>query len=339
MANAFTVVPFALSFDKAIVQGPVAGLYPTPQTLSFILTNNSGAPVTVTGFGFTTTTEGDGVTTPAGQLPNSDFTVVPHLTTFPVTIANSTSQQFDVTYAPLRRGSGFGDIRSALLVLFAGNKALSNGGQVLNSSGEVVNESEPKLVIVGVGGGVREEAFDNARVNPIFWTGGKGDESGQQGLAVNFTIADLDTTEHYSPMMFWTSFQNGPQTSTPRAPAPAVASSNPPYGTLTSAFVNGSPRNGRGYQVLVFTQASSTDSNPDATLTFDLVIDVNTSAGNVTVATFTGVSSKSTGLFIGNAESLDLQGLELIAVTSNFHTNGGVYNGTTLYNVGAVITG
>lgn len=184
MANAYKVVPAALVFPKTVVQGPVTGLYPTPVTKSFVFTNNSGASVTITDWGFSNTTEGDAVTQPNGIYKETDFTVVPNSTTFPVTVANSATKQFDVTYAPIRRGSGFGDIRSALIVLFAGNKALSNGGQVLNSSGEVIDNQVPQLLIVGVGGGVIEEGFNWPTTHPIM------------GLPANFTIADMDSARH-----------------------------------------------------------------------------------------------------------------------------------------------
>lgn len=345
MAN-FSVSPQAVVFGKTTVQGPISGLYATAPTGTFVLTNNSGASVTITNYGFTNSAAGDGVTQPVGPLHNSDFVVVPTGGAFPVTVANGATQSFTVTYAPLRRGSGFGDVRSQIMTLFAGNKALSNGGQITNSSGEVVNEGEPRLLTIGVGGGVVQEAYDNARVHPIFWTGGAGAEANVQGLTPSFTIADMDTEEHYSPMLFWTAFQTGAQTSvtSPRAPAPGTTGNWVWNGTAAvyepgSSFDYGSPRGGRGYQILVFFATTASSGVIDDTLSFDLTIAVQTSSGTVNVATFPGVSySNSSGLFVGNQAGLDLQGLTLVAITSNLKTNGTTYNTTSAYNIGAVRT-
>src|SRR5271163_1588368 len=124
----YTVSPMGLRFPAAPVQGSLPSLYATPQTLSFKLYNNTLSSIILTGYGFTNSTDGDAVTQPSGQIPNSDFTVAVHSASFPVTITAGSNQQFDVTYAPLRRGSGFGDIRSQMLMFYQGNKALSNGG-------------------------------------------------------------------------------------------------------------------------------------------------------------------------------------------------------------------
>src|SRR5271165_6223437 len=166
MSN-FQVSPQGLRFNAAPVQGSVPALYATPQTLSFTLTNTSGASIIITSYGFTPSTEGDAVTQPVGIYSNSDFTVAVHSGSFPVTVTNGSSQQFDVTFAPLRRGSGFGDIRSALVTLFQGYKPLSNGGSTFNSTGELTNETLPQLVAVGVGGPITEEAYDWATVSPV----------------------------------------------------------------------------------------------------------------------------------------------------------------------------
>jgi len=293
MAN-FTVNPAALVFGKALVVGSIPGLYPTPPALQFALTNTSGSSVTITGYGFSNTTEGDAVTTPSGQLPNSDFTVVPTAGVFPVTVANGASQLFTVTYSPKRKGSSFGDIRSALMVLFAGNKALSNGGQILNSAGEVISEKEPKLVIVGVGGGVREEAFNFTVTHPIM------------GMPPNFTLADLDTGRHGG--MY-------PDTS---AIALITAATAPTTGTYQNV-------NARGVQVLVFFQ--------DISQGCDLDIFANTSGGDVNVGHFPGLNYANVGgLFIGNNEGVDLQGLQLKAQISNLTNNHTI-------SVGVVVTG
>lgn len=183
MAN-FTVSPSALSFSKATVRSAVSGLEPSAQVLSFTLTNNSGSDVTITDYGFTTSSEGDAVTQPSGILKYTDFTVTVHSGSFPVTVTNGSSQKFDVAYAPLRRGTGFGDVRSQLLVLFAGYKALSNGGSVFNTSGELLNDTLPQLVVVGVGGGVLETTADGTLTHPVM------------GMPANWTLADEDTGRH-----------------------------------------------------------------------------------------------------------------------------------------------
>ena len=349
MAN-FTVSPQGLRFNTAPVQGTVSGLYATPQTLSFTFTNTSGASVTITNYGFSNSTEGDAVTQPAGVLYNSDFTVAVHSGSFPVTVANGASQQFDVTYAPLRRGSGFGDIRSVLIVLFSGYKALSNGGSVFNSAGELINETLPQLVTVGAGGGVTEEGYDWPSVHPIYWSAGvapsgdAGVTNKVQGMTPNMTLADVDTVAHGGPMMFWnpnaawpnTATGGGPTYSattpwTARAPVPGHASY---YDVGGSAFVPatnydyGTPQGGRGYQILPF---FSEDSQQ-----FDLTIwAVVTGPAVVQVAFFPGLTySNVSGLFIGNTEGLDLQGLVLVAGVSNITNPGGLG-----FNVGAVITG
>lgn len=332
MAN-FSVNPQALVFNKTTVQGSVAGLFQnSSQTLTFTFTNSSGASVTITGAGFTTSTEGDGVTLPQGQLPNSDFVIVPTGGSFPVTVTNAGTQSFTVTFQPVRKGTGFGDVRSAILVLFAGNKALSNGGQTINSSGEVINDGRPKLLTVGVGGAVVDMGYDNARTAPIFWTGGSaasqpGEVAVAQGMNPGMTLADLDTTAHYAPMMFFAANQtNSAGESALILPAAAVSSSQPPYGTLTTPAINGSPRGGKSYQILVFAH--------DDTLVMDITIRAITTAGShVVVATFLGVTYKTaSGLFVGNNEGLDLQGLSLTCQTN-------VTAGATVpYNVGAVRT-
>jgi hypothetical protein len=336
------------------VQGPVPGLYAAAPTATFTFYNTSGASVTITNYGFSDSTEGDAVTQPAGIYTNSDFTVVPTGGSFPVTVANNASHSFTVTYAPLRRGSGFGDVRSAILVLYAGSVALSNGGQTTNSSGEVINLGLPKVLTIGVGGGVIEEGYDWATVAPILQSSGNasqyaipagyGDSAPANsvgGMSTNMTLADIDTKEHYAAMLFWTAFQTGVQTSTVRAPAAGapsyvdVAGSGGNTSTTlvpSTSYDYGSPRGGRGYQIYFWAS--------DATLTLTLAIQADTSAGWVTVQTWNNVSSVNSGnLFIGNVAGLDLQGLELRAVTSNLATNGGAYNTTTSYNVGAVITG
>lgn len=333
MAN-YSVNPAALTFNKVLVRGPVAGLYPTAQVLSFVFKNTSGASVTITDWGFSNTTEGDAVTQPNGIYKDTDFTIAVTAGSFPVTVANSATQQFDVTYAPIRRGTGFGDVRSALIVLFAGNKALSNGGQVINVDGEVTDNQVPKLLIIGVGGGVIEEAFDNVRVHPMYWDAGAmpvgmdGEVSGSRGMSPVSTIADMDTKEHSSPMMFFAADQTTNATSVPFAAAPATyttGSTSVPYAIQTPA-VNASPRGGRGYQILIFWKTKNQ--------TFNLTVQANTSAGWVTVASYTGLTPlNSGGLFIGNQEGLDLQGLNLRVTTA-----GGTYDSAT-YNIGAVITG
>lgn len=343
MAN-FSVSPQGLRFNSAPVQGSISGLYAAAQTLTFTLTNTSGVSVTITNYGFSTSTEGDAVTQPIGIYTNSDFTMVPTGAYFPITIANNGSHSFTVTYAPLRRGSGFGDIRSQIMTLFSGNKALSNGGQVLNSSGEVINYSVPVPVTVGVGGGVTEEAYDWATVNPIYWssgnnsnmvTPGTGEVSTVHGMTPNMTLAGMDTTPHYGPMLFWATPQTGAQTSTVIAAAAATyttGSTSVPYAISAPATLS-SPRWGRSYQVLIFWG--------DDTLSFNLNIQARIGASTwTTVASYIGLNySNSSGLFIGNNEGLDLQGLELRAVTSSLETNGTTYNTTTNYNIGAVITG
>lgn len=318
MAN-FSVSPQGLRFNSAPVQGSISGLYATPQTLSFTLTNTSGASVTVTNYGFSSSTEGDAVTQPAGVLYNSDFTVAVHLGAFPVTITNGSSQQFDVTYAPLRRGSGFGDIRSALLVLFSGYKVLSNGGSVFNSMGELVNETLPQLVTVGVGGPVTEEAYDWPSSHPIGWTSGSnndmsiagtGEVSYVQGVRPIMTIADLDTGRHsLSAIELYAGTSAG-----------------------STAMPSGVRVGARGVQVLVY--------GLDTETTLDLTIYVVTSGGNVavgiwTAATGTQLNYKNIGgLFLGNSEGLDLQGLPLYATVSNV-TNP---NNVTI-KIGVVVTG
>jgi hypothetical protein len=347
MSN-FIVSPSALVFSKVTVQGPIPGLYASAATKTFTLTNNSGASVTLTNYGFSSSTEGDAVTLPAGPLSNSDFKVVPTAASFPITIANGSSHSFTVTYAPLRRGSGFGDVRSAILTLFAGNKVITNGGQVLNSMGEVINEREPIPVTVGVGGGVIEEGYDWATVHPIFWTGGtipagdSGIANNVQGMTPNMNLGDLDTEAHYGPMLFWTTFQTGAQTSatTPRAPAQGTTGG---YNGVTyvqpTPYDYGTPRGGKGYQILVFFNTTTTSGVIDDSLSFDLTISAQTNAGTVALVTFPQVSyANSSNLFVGGAEGLDLQGLTLVAVTSNFKTNGSTYNTTSAYNVGAVRT-
>jgi len=340
MANPFTVSPFGLRFDSAPVQGSVAALdIIAPQALAFLFYNNSGASVTVTNYGFSTSTDGDAVTQPNGIYTNSDFVVVPTGGAFPVTVANGANQSFTVTYAPLRRGSGFGDIRSAILTLYSGSKAITNGGQTTNSSGEVINLGVPTPVTVGVGGGVTEEGYDWPSTHPIYWsagsnasmsTPGTGEVSNSGGISPNASLAAMDTTRHYGPMLFWAegSEPTANAASTPgRAAAPGAA----PYwnGTAYVPAVNydyGSPRGGRSYQILIFWGKD--------TQTFNLSIAVKLSAGNSVVANWTGLTpANSSGLFIGNVEGLDLQGLQLVATTTS-----GTYSSAT-YNIGAVITG
>jgi hypothetical protein len=301
MANAYKVVPSALVFAKVVVRGPIADLYPTPETKSFVFTNNSGASVTITDWGFSNTTEGDAVTQPNGIYKETDFTVVPNATTFPVTVANSGTKQFDVTYAPIRRGSGFGDIRSALIVLFAGNKALGNGGQVLNTSGEVIDNQVSKLLIVGVGGGVIEEGFNWPQTHPIM------------GLPPNFSIADIDSGRH-------------------SVSAIELFSDAGAGGGSSAAPVN---VGARAVQVLV--------QGLDVSMSLDLIIQVNTSAGLKTVATYTGLNYTNVGgLFIGNqggarqqdGAAINLQGLQLSATVSSV-TN----THSKKYSISVVVTG
>lgn len=335
----FTVSPAALVFPKTAVQGPVAGLYAAAPTLTFTLKNNSGASVTITGFGFSSSTEGDASTLPAGQFPNSDFAVVPTGSHFPVTVANAASQSFTVTYAPLRGGSGFGDIRSQILCLFAGSKALSNGGQVLNSVGEVIDNQVPQLVTIGVGGTVIDK-FDTPKSSPIYWSGGSlSDLSSQapgtienksRGMSAMSSIADLDTLPHYSPMMFLAApTSNTLAVTSPIAPTPAAFTTPAPdtlYG-LQQPAINGSPRGGRSYQILVFFE--------DDTVTMDITIyAVVTGPTNIPVKTFTGINFKNAGgLFLSNQDGFDLEGLSLVVSTN-------VTAGTAgLYNIGAVVLG
>jgi hypothetical protein len=319
MAN-FTVSPAALTFTKVNVQGPVPGLYATPQTLSFVLTNNSGVSVTVTNYGFSTSTDGDAVTQPAGIYTNSDFRVAVHSGSYPVTIANGASQQFDVTYAPLRRGASFGDIRSAILTLFSGNKALLQSNPIDNSSGQPVNLSYAVPVTIGVGGGVLEEGYNYATAAPVYGdTGslsrmsvsGTGEVNYGQGIPPNMTIADLDTGRH------------------------SVSAIELYSGTgAGTSVVGGVVVRARGVQVLVY--------GLDTASSIDLVISAVTTAGNVTVGSWvsgvpgTGALNYSNvgGLFIGNNEGIDLQGMNLFATVSNVtnpHTN--------TIAIGVVVTG
>jgi len=360
MAN-FSVSPQGLTFNAAPVQGSIAGLYATPQTLTFTLTNTSGASVTITSYGFTSSTEGDAATQPVGIYTNSDFTVVPTGGSFPVTVTNNSSQSFTVTYAPLRRGSGFGDIRSQLVTLFQGYAPLSNGGQVLNSAGEVINFTIPKLVAVGVGGPVTEEPYDWATVAPIFQGSGSdanttypagygsnSPSSRNDGMGANMTLADIDTTEHYTPMMFFATNQapaTSPTavTSAPTAVVPATyttGGASVPY-AIATPYVAASPQGARGYQILVFLT--------DDTLGFDLEIDAETGSGPTwtKVASFPGLNFTNVGgLFIGNAEGLNLQGLKLRVIANNFQTVTPStlavtpwLSGSQHFNVGAYITG
>lgn len=340
----FTVSPAALVFPKTAVQGPVAGLYAAAPTLTFTLKNNSGASVTITGFGFSSSTEGDASTLPAGQFPNSDFAVVPTGSHFPVTVANAASQSFTVTYAPLRGGSGFGDIRSQILCLFAGSKALSNGGQVLNSVGEVIDNQVPQLVTIGVGGTVIDK-FDTPKSSPLYWTGGSlSDMSSQgpgttenrsRGFRTMSSIADLDTNAHTDPMVFFfsgsgpalpTTVNGAKSVTTPQAPQPATyqIDGSGLYGLLTP-FINGSPRGGRSYQILVFFV--------DDTVTMDITVYAVTTGGNVAIKTFPAVTyTNAGGLFLSNTDGLDLEGLSLAVSTQNV-------TGTSNYQIGAVILG
>lgn len=313
MANQYTVSPAALVFNKATVQGPVAALYATPQTLSFKLTNNSGASVKVTNYGFSTSTNGDAITQPAGIYTNSDFTVAVHSGSFPVTITNGSSQQFDVTYAPLRRGSSFGDIRSAILTLFSGNTALVNGTPVLNPAGEVEDLLYPVPVTVGVGGGVLEEGYNYATAAPVYGdTGslsrmsvsGTGEVNYGQGIPPNMTIADLDTGRH------------------------AVSAIELYSGTgAGTSVVGGVVVRARGVQVLVY--------GLDTASHIDLEIDVVLAGGPTLVQKWTGLTYATVGgLFLGNAEGIDLQGMNLYANVSNV-----VNPNTTTIKIGVVVTG
>ncbi len=328
MANNFVVSPSALIFPKVTVQGPVSGLYAAPSTgnlgiQSFKLTNNSGASVTVTNYGFSTSTDGDAVTQPAGINPNSDFTVAVHSGSFPVTITNGSSQQFDVTYAPLRRGSSFGDIRSAILTLFSGNKALLQSNPIDNSSGQPVNLSYAVPVTIGVGGGVLEEGYNYATAAPVYGdTGslsrmsvsGTGEVNYGQGVPANMTIADLDTGRHaVSAIQLFSGVTNGTSIS---------------GGVVVRA---------RGVQILI--------GGLDTSTTFDLTISAITSAAptsGVVVGTWvTAVAghgylnySNVGALFIGNLEGIDLQGMNLYATLTNV-TNP---NNVTI-TVAAVVTG
>jgi hypothetical protein len=295
MAN-FTVTPSALVFGKYPVQGPIPGLYATPPTAAFILKNTSGASVTITNYGFSSSTEGDAVTQPAGIYTNSDFVVVPTASAFPVTVGNGATQSFTVTYSPLRRGSSFGDIRSAILCLFAGSLALSNGGQTLNSSGEVVNLGLPKVLTIGVGGGVSETGYDWPTTHPIM------------GMPPNFTIADLDTGRHAVSAI---ELYSG---------APATGAG--PYTSVGNVSVGA-----RGVQVLVY--------GLDPVSSLDLTISVGTTTGHVAVQTWTGLTYATIGgLFLGNNEGIDLQGLPLYATLTNV-TN----PNTTTIAIGVVVTG
>jgi hypothetical protein len=303
--------------------------------------------VTITNYGFSTSTEGDAVTQPAGILIDTDFKMVPTGGAFPITVVNGASQSFTVTYSPLRKGSGFGDVRSDILTLFAGNKVLTNGSRTwaqldldsfvssLNPSGEVVDMSVPVPVTVGVGGGVIEEGYDWPSVHPMFWTAGVGTtavpgvKNNVQGMQATATLAGMDTFPHLSPMMFsvlpiansWSVTSYIP----PTASTFTTATTTVPYSLMAPA-TNGSPRGGRSYQILVFFA--------DDTVTMDITIFAVTSAGNVQVAFFPAVTySNCGGLFVGNSEGVDLQGLSLVASTN-------VTAGTSAkYNVGAVITG
>ncbi len=347
MSN-FSVSPQALVFGKVPVSGPLTQLFSQDATQTFTLTNNSGSSVTITNYGFSSSTQGDAVTQPAGPLNNSDFTMVPTGSHFPVTVTSGSTQSFTVTYAPLRRGSGFGDVRSQILTLFSGNKALTNGGQTVNNSGEVINLGLPIPVTVGVGGGVIEEGYDWPSTHPVFWSAGSI-TSGDSGIANNvkgmtpvMNIADMDTMEHYGPMMFWSTFQTGVQTSasTPRVPSPgSVGGYNGTVYEQPVPYDYGSPRGGRGYQILPFFNTTTSSGVIDDTLSFDLTIAALTTAGASNVAFFPGVSySNSSDLFIGNSAGLDLQGFLLIAEVSNLKTNGSTYNTTSAYNIGAVKT-
>jgi hypothetical protein len=365
MAN-FSVTPMSLTFPKVVVQGPVSGLYATPPTQTFTLNNTSGASVTITNYGFSTSTEGDAVTQPAGVLGNSDFTVIPTASTFPITIANGAGHSFTVTYSPLRRASGFGDVRSAILALFAGNKALTNGSKTwaqndndsfvssLNPSGEVVDMSVPIPVTVGVGGGVIEEGYDWPSVHPMYWTAGvaatgaAGIKNNVQGMSAVSTLADMDTTAHHGVMLFWAPLVALPTAAATSATTPwtprASAFGGSPFGVATPGAVDvpsnvdyiaglnydyGTPRGGRSYQILVF----FTDDTQAFDLTISAVVKVPSNPTLVAVKTWIGLTyATASGLFIGNNEGLDLQGLTLVATTAN-------YAGTAAaYNVGAVRT-
>jgi|SRR5665213_894388 len=342
----FSVSPMGLTFPKVTVQGPVPGLYASPSTLTFNLKNTSGLSVTITNYGFSTSTEGDAITQPAGVLIDTDFKVIPTGGVFPITVANGATQSFTVTYSPLRRGSGFGDVRSDILTLFAGNKVLTNGSRTwaqldldsfvssLNPSGEVVDMSIPVPVTVGVGGGVIEEGYDWPSTSPIFWSAGTvqpgtlGIKNNVQGMSAVSTLADLDTFPHQSPMMFSVASHTSSMSVTsyipPTAATYTTGAATVPYSLMAPA-TNGSPRGGRSYQILVFFA--------DDTVTMDITIFAVTNAGNVQVAFFPAVTYKNCGnLFVGNSEGLDLQGLSLVASTN-------VTAGSTAYNVGAVITG
>lgn len=279
----YTVSPQGLTFSTTTVQGPIPGLYATPQTLHFYLTNNTGTSLVITNYGFSDSTEGDAVTQPVGIYTNSDFTVAVHSSAFPVTITAGSTQEFDVTYAPLRRGNGFGDVRSAILAFFNGQKAITNGGQVLNSSGEVINFSVPVPVTVGVGGGVIEEGYDWPSTHPIM------------GMPVNFTLADMDTGHH-------------------------AVSSIPLYSGTTAGSTSNSSGvqvGARGVQVLV--SGLDTASYLDLTI-YVVTTGGNVVVGTWTAALGTKLTYANVGaLFLGNNEGLDLQGLPLYATVANFH--------------------
>lgn len=357
MAN-FSVSPLGLTFDKVVVRGPIAGLYAAAQTLTFSLTNTSGSSVTITNYGFSTSTRGDAVTQPAGVYTDSDFSVVPTGGNFPVTVANNATQSFTVSYSPKRRGSGFGDVRSVLLTLFNGSVAITNGGQVLNDVGEVTNSSVPTPVVVGAGGGVIEEAFDNARVSPIFWSagnvpaGGNGVANNVKGLTPSFTLGDLDTTASIGPLLFWNPgaalpTSNATSLTTPWTPRVIKAGQIGGYNGVTYVqpvpYDYGTPRGARSVQILVYfggvsstvTAAKAIDDTLKFDLTISAVVNVPSNPTLVTVATFPGLTySNSSGLFIGGATGFDLQGLTLVATTTNI-TNAA----STPYQVGALITG
>lgn len=317
----FLAIPFSLTFPAVNVQGAIPALVPNPtSTKSFTLYNNSGASVTITNYGFADTTEGDAVTQPAGILPDSDFTVTVS-DGFPTTIANGSNKSFTVAYAPLRRGSGFGDIRSAILMFYSGKQALSNGGQTLNSSGEVVNLGLPQLFTIGVGGGVIEEGYDWATAAPIYQGAGNpaqyvapdgyGNNAplGLTGIGANFDLADMDTARHsVSAIPLYSGI---------------IATS----GSGTTTPSTGIEVHARSVQVLVY--------GLDTATTFDLEIDAYTTSGLKSVAVFPGLNfSNIGGLFIGNAEGVDLLGLNLYASITNV-----INPNSVTITIGVVVTG
>lgn len=151
----FTVSPSGVSFPKTKVGSTAA-------TKNFTIVNTSGHTVIISGVAYTSGLENDTVTQPNGLGTTSDFTITVTSGSFPVTVANGASQQFDVVYAPKRSSAGW-DIRSVIARL--------------------INDQN-FLVQVGVGGGVIEPGSDVPVSHPIM------------GLPPIFNISDMDTNRH-----------------------------------------------------------------------------------------------------------------------------------------------